>query len=176
MLPLVLLQAALHFWIAVYAAGKSSLNAASGESGQQAIASAGQMLGLLYGLPLVMIGLLWALRWRELLRPAGIAVLAVTTVRGLTVMIAHLAALGTATTALGQRRLGFLADPIEWAFIIIGGVMCSRAWRLASDAGQMLPPDAADCAFAAQNSRARITRDHLRFRRWLGRMGGVFAL
>ena len=101
-------------------------------------------LGLLviYAWPLVAAALLRLLRWRELLRVAGFAVLIATTIRGLTVMSAYVLAAVNSGGAIEKSGLGVLLDPFEWAFIIIGGVLCARAWRLAGRANQILPEEA----------------------------------
>src|SRR5262249_33028734 len=51
----------------------------------------------------------------------------------LTVWIAHLLAGGS---------LSILVDPVLWAFVIVGIVLCVRAWQLAGDARHILPPEA----------------------------------
>src|SRR5262249_36245057 len=127
---------------AVYWPGKSGLVAATGESLTESLASAGLALGLLYAWPLILMVLLRVLRWRELLRAAGLAVLAVTTVRGLSAVVASLLAVWTAGATLAESKIWLLADPVDWAFIIAGWVLCVRAWHLATDASQILPEEA----------------------------------
>ncbi|KAJ3062107.1 hypothetical protein HK102_008877, partial [Quaeritorhiza haematococci] len=55
---------------------------------------------------------------------------------------AHVLAALTTGVTLEESRLGYLADPGDWFFIVAGLVLCRRAWRLARDARQILPEDA----------------------------------
>jgi tetratricopeptide (TPR) repeat protein len=141
MLLLLVLQAALLFLLVTFCAGASSVNAATGETLSEALASAGQGLGMLYTWPLALLALLRVLRWPQLLRPTGLTVLAATTGRGLTVLLAHLLAVGTTRASFADSKIWLLADPVEWAFIIAGVVLCVRAWRLARDARHILPQE-----------------------------------
>jgi tetratricopeptide (TPR) repeat protein len=141
MLVLLVLQAALLFLLGVFCAGVSSLVAPTGETTQQALASGGLGIGLLYGWPLALLALLRVFRWPGFLRATGLAVLAATTGRGLTVWLAHLLA-AAAGRGLAGRDLWVLADPIDWAFVISGVVLCVRAWRLARDSADILPREA----------------------------------
>jgi len=142
MLLLVVIDAALLVFAASFLPGKTGLVAATGESFSESLASAGLGLGLFFAWPLLLIVLLWVVRWPELIRATGIAVLAVTTVRGLTVVLAHLLAVLTTGAALAESKIWMLADPVDWAFIIAGVVLCVRAWQLDAGARQMLPEEA----------------------------------
>jgi tetratricopeptide (TPR) repeat protein len=142
MLILLVIQACLLFLVMAYAPGKSRFLAATGETPSESIASAALGLGLVYSWPLIMVILLRVLRWREILRATGLAVLTVTTARGLTVVVAHLAALSSTGTTLDASKMGMVFNPIDWAFIVIGGVLCTRAWHLAHGASRILPEEA----------------------------------
>jgi hypothetical protein len=137
-LLLLVLQAACLFLLAVFC-GLGALQAPSGETPSQALASVGVGLGMLYAWPLVLLGLLRVLRWPQLLPAVGLATLAVTTGRGLTVWLAHFLAAGTTGATLARSKIWLLLDPVDWAFVIMGVVLCSRAWRLARAASQILP-------------------------------------
>jgi tetratricopeptide (TPR) repeat protein len=140
-LLLLLIQAAMLFLLGVFCVGLTSLYAATGETLPQALASTGKGLALVYVWPLILLVLLRVLRWPQFLRPAGIALLAATTLRGLALMLAHLAAAQDTGARLTGIQLLVLVDPVDWAFIIIGWLLCRRAWRLAGDASQILPPE-----------------------------------
>jgi hypothetical protein len=142
MLWLVLIQVALQFVALVLLPGKTSLLSGTGETLEQSIASTGLSLTLWYAWPLVMIALLRLLYWKELLRPTGIAVLAVTTIRGLAVVAAHLLVVYTEGTAFAANKIWLALDPVDWVFIIMGAVMCVKAWRLARKACEILPEEA----------------------------------
>jgi hypothetical protein len=79
-LALVLILACLHLVAAVYLPGKSRFVVATGLTPSEWLASVGGVLGLLFAWPLGLLVLVRILRRRELLRAAGIAVLAVTTI------------------------------------------------------------------------------------------------
>ena len=142
MLLLVGSIALLQFLIYGLLTGKSKFIAATGESLEESVLSAGLGTLIIYAWPLVAVALLRVLRWRELLRVAGFAVLIATTIRGLTAISAYLIAAVNSGAAIDKRGIGMLLDPFEWAFIIIGGVLCARAWRLAGRANQILPDEA----------------------------------
>ncbi|HZT79631.1 MAG TPA: tetratricopeptide repeat protein [Gemmataceae bacterium] len=141
LLLLLVLQAALLFTAAAFCAGVSHLEAPTGETPKEALASAGLAIGLLYTWPVALLALLRVLRWPQLLRTVGLAALAVTTGRGLTVWVGHLAAVGVSGVPAAEGKLWMLADPVDWAFVIVGVVLCVRAWRLAREARQILPPE-----------------------------------
>jgi tetratricopeptide (TPR) repeat protein len=141
MLLLVVLQAALLFLAHVFCAGVSGLDVATGETRSEAVGSALLGLGLISVWPLVLVVLLWVLRWAELLRAAGLGVLVATTGRGLAIRVAHLLAIRAAGTTLAESKILLLVDPVDWALIIAGVVLCLRAWRLAGDARQILPEE-----------------------------------
>jgi tetratricopeptide (TPR) repeat protein len=119
----------------------TGVNPVSGQAPAQALASAGQQLGLLFAWPLLLLILVWVLRWPPSLRAAGLAVLAATTGRGAAVWLAHLLAVVTTLTPASEGKLWILADPVDWAIVIFGVLLCARAWRLADDARQILPPE-----------------------------------
>src|SRR5262249_35137970 len=108
----------------------------------QALASSAIALAVLYTWPLVLLVLLPILRWPALLRIAGLAVLAVTTGRGLVLWTAHLGAARASADGLTARDFVLFLDPFDWAFVIIGAGLGVRAWRLAADAPFILPPEA----------------------------------
>jgi tetratricopeptide (TPR) repeat protein len=140
-LLLLVIQALLHLLVAVAGARVSPLEVPTGETPSKVLTSAGLGLGLLYAWPVILLVLLRVLRWPQLLRLTGIAVLAATTGRGLAVWMAHLLAIQTTGAGLAASKLWILADPVDWAFLIAGAVVCLRAWRLAGDARQILPQD-----------------------------------
>src|SRR5262249_2359770 len=110
------------------------MNVPTGETPLQAFASGAMWTGLLYAWPLLMGGLLRGARRPGLLRMAGLATMVATTGRGLVLRVAHLAAVRAAGDGLTGRDIAMLADPIDWAIIIFGLVLCVRAWRLADAA------------------------------------------
>jgi tetratricopeptide (TPR) repeat protein len=139
---LVLTAGLLLFLAAAFLPGKTYMMPATGESNSQAIGSAGLAVGIFFGWPLLLILLLRVVRWRELLPPVGIAVLAVTTLRGLTVMGAHLLAIAESGAGPAEGKIAMLVDPVEWTLIIAGAVLTVRALRLRSRSSQILPEDA----------------------------------
>src|SRR5207249_5344133 len=100
------------------------------------------VLGLFFAWQLVLLGVLRVLRWPGLLRLARLAGLAATSGRGLTVWAAHLAAVRAGGRGVAALDIAMLVDPVEWAFILIGLVLCVRAWHLADAARQILPTEA----------------------------------
>ncbi len=142
MLLVVVLEGALLVFAAAFLPGKTGLVAPTGESFSQSLASVGLGLGLFFAWPLLLTVLFWFVRWQELIRATGIAVLAVTTMRGLTVVLAHLLAVVTARVALAESKIWMLLDPVDWAFMIAGAVLCVRAWQLEPRARQILPEEA----------------------------------
>jgi tetratricopeptide (TPR) repeat protein len=140
-LLLLLLQGVVLLLATLFCAGMSHVHEATGETPAQALTSAGQGMAMLYAWPLVLLALLWALRWPQLLPSVGLAVLAATTGRGLTVWVAHLLAAQTTGGPLAQSQIWMLLDPVDWAFVIIGMRLCVRAWRLAGAARQILPQE-----------------------------------
>jgi tetratricopeptide (TPR) repeat protein len=144
MLLLLVVLAALLSLVSVFCAGATRLHMPTGETLPEALASTGWGMALVFAWPVVLVGLLRVLRWPQLLRVTGLAVLAATTGRGLTACLAHLLAMATAPDAPADKKALVLAvlDPVDWAFIIIGVVLFLRAWRLARDAVQILPPEA----------------------------------
>jgi tetratricopeptide (TPR) repeat protein len=141
MLLLLAVQAVVLGVMASFGAAVSPLDPPSGETRSQALRTAALGLGLVCGWPLALLVLLRVLRWPQLLRAVGLAVLVATAGRGLTVWLAHLLAVLTTRTPLAEGKLWLLLDPVDWAFVIAGVRLCVRAWRLAADAGQILPPD-----------------------------------
>ncbi|HEV3447081.1 MAG TPA: hypothetical protein VG099_20750, partial [Gemmataceae bacterium] len=141
MLLLLSIQAAVLFLLAVMRAGPSRLQMPTGETLPQTLVSVGTGMAIIFAWPLLLLAFLWLLRWPELLRLVGLAVLAATAGRGLTVWLAHLLAVQTSAGALAESNIWILLDPVDWAFIICGFVLCARAWRLASDARRMVPPE-----------------------------------
>ncbi|HEV3081469.1 MAG TPA: tetratricopeptide repeat protein, partial [Gemmataceae bacterium] len=141
MLLLLIIQAAMLFLGAVFCVGASKLQIATGHTLPQALASAGLGLGLIYSWPVVMLALLRVLGWPQLVRGAGLAMLAGTTGRGLTVLLAHLLAVMSTSAELINGHFWILFDPFDWAFVVAGVVLFIRAWRLAGNAPLILPPE-----------------------------------
>jgi tetratricopeptide (TPR) repeat protein len=141
LLLLVGIQAAVLFVAAVFRAGVSPFHPATGEALPEALRWAGLGLALVAGWPLVLLALLRVLCWPQLLPAVGVAVLAATTGRMLAVWLAHLLAARITGVPPENMRLWVLADPLDWAFVIAGAVLCVRAWRLAGDARHILPPE-----------------------------------
>jgi tetratricopeptide (TPR) repeat protein len=134
MLLLLTLQGGLLFFTAAI-----SPQIPTGETGSEAFRTSGLWLGLFFFWPVVLVVLLWVIRWPQLLRPVGLAVLAATTGRGVTVWLAHFGAALASGTPAAESNLGILVDPFNWAFVLAGIVLWLRAWRLARDAPQILP-------------------------------------
>jgi hypothetical protein len=122
--------------------GGAGLQPATGETRSEALRNVGLGLGLIGAWPLVLLLLLRVLRWPQLVRPTGLALLTLTTGRGLVVVLAHLVAIVSTGATLGESRLRFLADPVDWFLILAGLVVCLRGWRLTGVAHQILPPGA----------------------------------
>jgi len=141
MLLLLLIQATALFLLAVLRAGPARLHMPTGETLPQTLADAGMGMAIIFAWPLLLLAFLWLLRWSQLVRLAGLAVLAATTGRGLTVWLAHVLAVQTSGAALSDSNLWILLDPVDWAFIIMGIVLCVRAWRLAGDAQRIVPQE-----------------------------------
>jgi hypothetical protein len=109
--------------------GAASLQLPTGETFSEALASTGLGLAMLYAWPLVLLALVRIFRWSGFLRALGLASLATMTGRGLIVSAAHLLAVRNTETSLAASKIWLLADPIEWAFMIAGVVLCVRARR-----------------------------------------------
>src|SRR5262249_4681742 len=105
MLLLLAIQATYILLIGTFCTGVPRLPAATGETPLQALASSAIALAMLYTWPLVLLVLLRVLRWPALLRIAGLAVLAVTTGRGLVLWTAHLGAVRASGVPLVGRDL-----------------------------------------------------------------------
>jgi hypothetical protein len=91
-------------------------------------------LGVLYAWPLVLLALLRVLRWPQLLRSAGLAVMVTTAGLGATLWLAQWLAMRTAGASFARASPWFPADAVTGAFAIAGVVLGRRAWRLAVDA------------------------------------------
>jgi tetratricopeptide (TPR) repeat protein len=111
----------------------------TGETNAEIMESLGIALAVMNGWPLLMLALLWILRWRALFRPAGLAVLAVTTGRGLLAIAMFALFHPDAAQKPGPGLLCTILDPVQLAVIFFGFVLCRRAWRLARDASLALP-------------------------------------
>jgi tetratricopeptide (TPR) repeat protein len=138
MLLLLVIRVALLLLVGAFCAGASRLHEATGEEPGEALKKSGLAFGLFFAWPLVLVVLLRLLRRPELLPAAGLALLAATTGRGLTVMAAHVLAVRGAE--LTGPVWCLLLDPVDWAFILLGLALFARARRLASDAPDILPP------------------------------------
>ncbi len=141
MLQLLVAQAALLFIAGVFCAGASRFHPATGETALESLASTAQGLGVVCVWPLVLLAFLRILCWPQLLRGAGLGILAATTLRGLTVLLSYVLALRTTGATLTTHGIWLLLDPFDWVFIILGVVLCVRAWRLADDAPHILPQE-----------------------------------
>jgi tetratricopeptide (TPR) repeat protein len=141
LLLLLIIQAALLVLVSVIGPGGSGFAVPTGEMPSEALAAAGLGLGLLFAWPFVLLALLRVLRWPQLLRAAGLAALAATAGRGLTVWLAHLLAVQTTGATVAESKAWLLADPVGWAVVIAGMVLAVRAWRLAGDVRQILPEE-----------------------------------
>jgi tetratricopeptide (TPR) repeat protein len=142
LLLLLALDAVFLFLAGALGGGVAPLEMPTGETPSQAAARAGLGVGLVFAWPLALTALLWRLRWPPLLPAAGLAALAVTTGRVLTVWVSHLLAVLATGAPLAASNLWILADPVDWAFVIAGAVLCAMAWRLAAESRRMLPPEA----------------------------------
>jgi tetratricopeptide (TPR) repeat protein len=141
MLLLLVIQMALLLLAAVFCTGAASLMAPTGDTPLQAFVLTGVGMAILFAWPLVVLALLRILRWPQLVRTAGLAVLAATTGRMLALWLAHFLAAGSAGATLARSRLWVLVDPVDWAFLIAGVVLWVRACRLARDACHVLPQE-----------------------------------
>ncbi|MCI0637794.1 MAG: tetratricopeptide repeat protein [Gemmataceae bacterium] len=141
MLLLLTIQVGVLFLIGVVFRSGTGLQAPTGETQSEALVSAILWLGVFYALPFALVVLLLVLRWPQLLRSAGLAVLAATTGLGLTALISHLVAVLKSGATLTQGKVWVLVDPVNWALIIAGIVLFARAWRLANNARQILPQE-----------------------------------
>lgn len=144
MLVLLFVYAAFLTLVLVLLTGGDSLNVPSRESPKENLLNAVLGLGLLYGWPIAVVLLLRVIRWPQLLRAAGLMVLVSVTGRELTVLLAHVLAVVRTDTALADSKLWMMLDPFGWAFAIIGLSLCIRAWRLATEARQLIPKSAAN--------------------------------
>jgi hypothetical protein len=138
-LRLLALLMALLLAVNVFCIGVSRFHPATGETTAQALVSTAWGLGLAYGWPLAFLLLVRVLRWPQLLRTVGIAVLAATMGRMVVLCLGHLLAVGSAGAGLTRTSLWMLLDPIDWALAIAGAFLCARAWRLRRDARDILP-------------------------------------
>ncbi len=138
MLLLLLAEAGLLFVATAFLVGRTPANAGTGETLEESVASSALSVALIFAWPLLVVVLLRVLRWRELLVVAALAVLTVTTLRGLAVVAAHLAAVVSTGTSLDGSNLWIILDPIDWTFIILGVAFFRGARRLSDQAGQIL--------------------------------------
>jgi tetratricopeptide (TPR) repeat protein len=139
MLLLLIVQGILLLLAGVVCARISSFQPPTGETPVQALESMGIALALICAWPLILLALLWIVRWPPLLGSVGLAVLAATTGRGLAVVLAHLLAVQVMGADLEASKIWYFADPVDWTLIIIGLVLALRAWRLGRDAPHILP-------------------------------------
>lgn len=112
----------------------------SGITRAETLAGLGKGLALFYSWPLLLLALLRFLKWPQLLRAAGLAVLAATVGRWLTVIVAHAIAKAAVSDSGPRDLLISFADPINLPFALLGVWNCRMAWRLASESRFMLPP------------------------------------
>ncbi len=141
MLALLVVQAVILYVFAVFCISPASLQVPTGEKLSDALASTGLWLGVFIAWPIVLLMLVGILRWPGLLSATGLAVLAATTGRVLTVMVSHILAVRSVGAVLGKTEIAILADPVNWVFIILGVKFFLRARGLASDARQILPEE-----------------------------------
>jgi tetratricopeptide (TPR) repeat protein len=154
---LIVIQAVLTCLAAMQrAAGQGDgLDLPNGETRSETMESLGYGIGALYAWPITMLMLFRLLQWPRLIGVTGLTVLAVTTLRGGTVIAAHLLAIATTGATLEQSKFWYLFDPIDIAFIIYGGILCARAWGLANESRQLLPPEL-QLASPAHKSWSRV--------------------
>jgi tetratricopeptide (TPR) repeat protein len=138
-LLLLVIQGALIFVSVAYGNKLPGLQAPNGESPSEALASAATGVSLVFAWPLIALTLLRVLGWPQLLRTVGIIVLAATTGRTLVVWIAHLMAASNVGAAATEAKFRLLCDPVDWAILIAGIILGSRARALSSNAQQILP-------------------------------------
>jgi tetratricopeptide (TPR) repeat protein len=124
-------------------AWRLTLEPGSGETQAEALIGAGVGILLFGTWPLLTILLLRVLRWPQLLRAAGLAVLALTTGRVLALWLGHVLAYLNSRASLGESKLWILCDPGDWAIVVAGVFVWGWSSRLASDAWQMLPTEPA---------------------------------
>jgi tetratricopeptide (TPR) repeat protein len=155
MLLLLVCQVALLLLVGVFCAGRSPFHEATGETPLQALQTSALGLGMVDAWPLILVLLLWALPRPQLLPAVGLAVLAATTLRGLTAWVAHLLGVRSAGAALTGMAGCVLVDPFDWALILIGLALSVRAWRLAGEARQVLPRPAGGADSFAGKAWAR---------------------
>jgi tetratricopeptide (TPR) repeat protein len=139
---LLAIQAVLLYLGGILGTGSPGLSEATEEAPLQSLAASGLGLALVSAWPLVLLVLLWVLRWPQLLRPLALAILAATTARGLLVILVHLLAVRFAEAELSARGIWLLVDPVNWGLIVAGLVLSTRAWRLSRGARHILPPEA----------------------------------
>jgi tetratricopeptide (TPR) repeat protein len=154
---LVIIISVLLFLYASYTSSTQlawGLEPGSGETPSEMIRSAGLLIALFGAWPLLLLLVLRVLRWPQLLRSTGLAVLALTTGRGIAVWLGHALAFLGSRVPLSQSKLWILFDPGDWAIVIAGAILCRKAWNLASESRQMLPSEPQ----AARWKRAALTR------------------
>ena len=142
MLLLLVIEASMYFLVTAFLSGKTRWLSATGETTSESIMSAGLALGLVYALPAILVLLLRILRWKELLLPAGLAVLTGTTLRGLVAIATHILAVVAMGNTSAKNWVWLVMDPVDWAFMMIGAILFARALRVARHAGEILPEEA----------------------------------
>jgi tetratricopeptide (TPR) repeat protein len=138
-------------WLAVYIgllfasvtilAKASPLSVPTDETLSESLYAASLGLGLLFVWPVTLVLLLRFLRWPQLLRTVGLAVLVATTGRELAVRVGHLIAVRTTGIEWTESKLWLWLNPFDLLFLVFGIVLCVRAWRLARQAPAILPPE-----------------------------------
>jgi tetratricopeptide (TPR) repeat protein len=138
MLTLLVVQAVLTFLAVLFCARLSPLHVATGETPEDALLSAGGTLALVFGWPLMLLALVRLFRWPSLLHAMGLALAVLTCGWIVTLWVVHFVA---ARSALERAHWWMVLDPVNWIIMIIGAVLCVRAFRLAGDARFLLPPE-----------------------------------
>jgi tetratricopeptide (TPR) repeat protein len=141
-LLLLVIEGVLLFFVSASSINPVGLEAPTGETPSQALASAAMGTGLIFAWPLIVLALLRMLRWPQLLRAAGIVVLAATSGRTLMVWLAHFLAVLNVGAEPSQAKMWLMLDPVDWTISIFGVVLCVRAWTLDRNARQILPREA----------------------------------
>jgi tetratricopeptide (TPR) repeat protein len=139
MLVLVVVQAVLLLVVGVVCAGASAFKEPTGLTLQEELTSTAIGLAIMSSWPLALLLLLRALRWPHLLAATGLAIMAVTTIRGLVVLVAHFLGVRSVGASPAGKSFFILVDPVDWAIIFSGAYLAWRAWRLQKDAQQILP-------------------------------------
>lgn len=135
-------QAVLLVFITVGFGSLSRRTPVAGLTPAETLLSAALGVGLGHALPLALVGLLLFLRGPQVVRAAGLAVLAVTAGRALVGWVGHVLGAQAAGVPLpGPVGGSVVADACDCALAIAGVALCVRAWRVAATAATVLPAE-----------------------------------